>query len=561
MTTRLTQEGRSRALERMRRDVVDVIIVGGGVTGCGAALDAATRGLSVALLEAHDYAFGTSSRSTKLIHGGLRYLEQLNFALVKEALRERSLLIRKLAPHLVYPVPFMYPLQRRTERPYVGAGMILYDTMGGARRGVPRHQHWSHAKAARINPGLKADAFLGAIRYYDGGVDDARHTMFLARTAVHHGALAANRVEVVGVLREAGAVVGVRARDAETGEEFDVRGRAVINATGPWADKIQQFAGRAAVKVRPSKGVHLVVDRQRIPLTTGLITRTEKSVLFIVPWGRYWLIGTTDTDWEHGVEEPTAHQGDIDYILEHANAVLASPLTADDVIGVFAGVRPLVAPATEGATTAISREHAVTETFPGLYTITGGKYTTYRVMAKDVIDVVAPRMPRRVPGSITHQIPLLGAVGYEARLRQKDRLAMDSGLSVAWIEHLLGRYGDLVDELLDLIVDDPSLAEPLPGADGYLAAEARYAASHEGALHLSDVLGRRTHATFETPDRGLSAARPTAHLVAETLSWDEARLEEEIERFQRDIAALRAAEAADSDEAAVQAREAALTDG
>jgi glycerol-3-phosphate dehydrogenase len=325
---RLSLDQRRADLRRMATETFDVVVIGGGSTGTGAALDAATRGLRVALVEQRDFASGTSSRSSKLIHGGLRYLEQQEFGLVREALRERSLLLNVLAPHLVRPVPFLYPLTRRVwERVYVGAGMLLYDGLGGSK-GLHRHRHLTKRQALRIAPGLDPDSLIGGIQYYDAKVDDARHTMTVARTAARFGAAVASNAPVVGFLREGGRVTGVRVRDLHTGEEIEVASRQVINATGVWTDDVQHLVGeRGKFKVRASKGVHLVVPRDRIQLDTGLILRTEKSVLFVIPWGRHWIIGTTDNDWELDKAHPAASSSDIDYILEHVNAVVASPLT------------------------------------------------------------------------------------------------------------------------------------------------------------------------------------------------------------------------------------------
>ena len=556
MTLRLDPQQRAAALRRLRAEAFDIVVVGGGVTGAGVALDAATRGLSVAVVERRDWAAGTSSRSSKLIHGGLRYLEQLNVGLVREALRERGLLLEELAPHLVRPVPFMYPLSRRyVERPYVGVGLALYDTLGGARRGIPRHRHWSKRKALQVNPGLDPGALVGAVRYYDAQLDDARHTLLLARTALDHGAVAATRVEVTGLLRAAGRVAGVRVRDRLTGDEHEVRARAVVNATGPWSDQVQRLAGASPVQVRPSKGIHFLVPRERLNLRTGLILRTEQSVLFVIPWQDCWLIGTTDTPWDHDVDEPPPHRGDIDYLLERVNAVLADPITPADILGVFAGLRPLIAAAGEGEATArLSREHRVDESPPGLFSVTGGKYTTYRVIARDTVDAVAATLGRAVPSSCTERVPLLGAAGYHARVNERPRLARDTGLHRGWINHLLGRYGDLVTELVELMAATPELARPLEGAPGYLRVEARYAASHEGALSVEDVLARRTRAAFETRDRGLEAARAVAELIAEPLGWDGTRVNEEVERFRAFTEAALRAEAETTDEAAIAAR-------
>ena len=539
---RLGPDERLTSLDRMRTEVFDIAVVGGGVTGAGAALDAATRGLNVALLEKRDYAAGTSSRSSKLIHGGLRYLEQLNVSLVREALRERSLLLTRLAPHLVHPVPFVYPLRHRGwERLYVGAGLTLYDALAATRGdgpALPRHRHLSKRQAMKLVPALRRDALVGAIRYYDAQVDDARHTMMLARTAAANGAATTTSTRVTNFLREGERVVGVRARDLETGDEFGVRARQVINATGVWTDDLQRFAGRGRIKVRASKGVHLVVPRDRIHADSGIILRTPTSVLFVIPWGRHWIIGTTDTEWTLGRAHPAASRADIDYLLGHVNAVLAQPLTAADVEGVYAGLRPLLHGESE-ATSTLSREHAVSQAVPGLVTVAGGKYTTYRVMAADAVDMAAYGLDARVPPSCTAEIPLVGAVGYRAAWNRRAVLAAESGLHVARIEHLLGRYGTLTEELLALVAQDPALGRPLPGAEDYLAVEVVYAASHEGALHLDDVLTRRTHISIETFDRGLAAAEHVAHLMAAVLGWDDAAVSREVEHYRARVAAER----------------------
>ncbi|HWH31310.1 MAG TPA: glycerol-3-phosphate dehydrogenase/oxidase [Egibacteraceae bacterium] len=515
---------RAAAIARMRAEVFDVLVVGGGVTGCGTALDAVTRGLSTALVEARDFAAGTSSRSSKLIHGGLRYLEQYNFALVHEALKERALILDRLAPHLVQPVPFLYPLTRPVwERAYVGAGVLLYDLMAGLSQGdraLPRHRHLSRRQALKLVPSLREDALVGAVQYWDAQVDDARHTMTLARTAALYGAQLATSVRVYGFLREGERVVGVRARDLETGEELDIRARQVINATGVWTDDLQELVGRGRIRVRASKGIHLVVPRDRIHSDTGLILRTESSVLFVIPWGRHWIVGTTDTDWDLDKAHPAASRSDIDYLLARVNRELRSPLTHEDVEGVYAGLRPLLYGESE-ATSRLSREHAVSHSVPGLVTVAGGKYTTYRIMAMDAVDAAARSLDRRVPASVTDRTPLLGAVGYQAAWNQRDRLAQESGLHIARIEHLLRRYGSRIGELLDLVAADPALGRPIRGADDYLAVEAVYAASHEGALHLDDILTRRTRISIETFDRGVAAAEHVAELVAPVLGWDD----------------------------------------
>ncbi|HEY8787732.1 MAG TPA: glycerol-3-phosphate dehydrogenase/oxidase [Actinopolymorphaceae bacterium] len=545
-TARLSGQARADALARMRTAEYDIIVIGGGVVGAGSALDAVTRGLSTALVEMRDWASGTSSRSSKLIHGGLRYLEMLDFRLVREALRERGLLIQRLAPHLVRAVPFLYPLHGRFwERPYVGAGLAIYDTMAassGNSRGLPRHRHLSRKQALRLVPALKHDALIGGIQYYDAQVDDARHTMTLVRTAATYGADVANRTQVVKFLREGERVTGVRVRELETGDEFDIHAKQVINATGVWTDDTQNLVGgRGQLHVRASKGIHLVVPRDRIRSDSGLILRTEGSVLFVIPWGRHWIIGTTDTDWELDKAHPAASKTDIQYLLDHVNEVLATPLTRDDVEGVYAGLRPLLSGESD-ETSKLSREHTVVAPVPGLVLVAGGKYTTYRVMAADAVDAAAHSLDGRVPACVTDRVPLVGADGYEAMWNQRSVLASRSGLHVARIEHLLRRYGSLTPELLDLVHADPELGKPLTGAEDYLAVEVVYAVSHEGARHLDDVLARRTRISIETWDRGDRVAEAAADLMAPGLGWDDAVRIQEIELYIRRVAAERASQ-------------------
>ncbi|WP_045077173.1 glycerol-3-phosphate dehydrogenase/oxidase [Psychromicrobium lacuslunae] len=540
MAGQLSPEFRVKSLEALAAttqpgEELDVLIVGGGVVGAGSALDAVTRGLKVGIVEMNDWASGTSSRSSKLIHGGLRYLEMLDFALVQEALQERGLLIQRIAPHLVRPVPFLYPLTKRfVERPYVGAGIMLYDTLGltsGNSRGVPFHKHLSKRGTLRAAPSLKDDAMIGSIRYYDAQVDDARLVTDVVRTAVSYGAYAANGVKVVNFLREGERVVGARVRNQLDGSEFDIRAKQVVNATGVWTDETQAMVtDRGQLKVRASKGIHLVVPRDRFQSTVGLILRTEKSVLFVIPWGRHWIIGTTDTDWKLDKAHPAASAADIDYVLEHVNKVLKRPLTREDVEGVYAGLRPLLAGEND-STAKLSREHVVAHPVPGLVVVAGGKYTTYRVMAKDAVDEATRALDERVPESCTETIPLLGAVGYKAAWNRRNRTAEESGVHVARMEHLLGRYGSMTSELLKLVAADPSLAEPLPGADDYLRAEVVYAVSHEGALHVNDVLTRRTRISIESWDRGVAAAPVVGELMAPLLGWNKAKQDNEVKHY------------------------------
>ncbi len=558
----LSPSSRSAAIEQLassREHVeLDILVIGGGVVGSGSALDAVTRGLTTGLIEARDFASGTSSRSSKLIHGGLRYLEMLDFRLVREALQERGLLLTRLAPHLVRPVPFLYPLTHPVwERPYVEAGLTLYDTMArglGTAAGMPWHQHLTRRGALKIAPALKKSSLTGAVQYYDAKVDDARHTMELARTAASYGAHVASRVAAVGFLRQGERVTGVQAVDKVTGREFQIHARQVVNATGVWTDETQAMIGeRGQFHVRASKGIHLVVPRDRIHSTSGIILRTEKSVLFVVPWGRHWIIGTTDTDWRLDKAHPAATSADIEYLLDHVNRFLTTRLTQADVEGVYAGLRPLLAGESE-ETSKLSREHVVAHPAPGLVVVAGGKYTTYRVMARDAIDEAARAMGGSVPESTTQHIPMVGAVGYQAAWNRRAAMAREGGLHVERVEKMLLRHGVLTSEVIDLIARQPDLKEPLPGGEDYLKAEIVYAASHEGALHLDDILARRTRLSIESWDRAVGAARPAAELVAPILGWDAATTDNEVEHYLQRVEAERVSQTMPDDQSADEAR-------
>ncbi|WP_405216108.1 glycerol-3-phosphate dehydrogenase/oxidase [Agrococcus sp. Ld7] len=556
---KLGPEERAAAISSMRDREVDVLVIGGGIVGTGAALDAVTRGLRVGLIEARDFASGTSSRSSKLIHGGIRYLEQLNFGLVREALIERGLLMQRLAPHLVRPVRFLYPLETPViERAYVGAGMALYDLFsytGFMKPGVPMHKHLSKKQVLKQIPSLDENAFVGGLTYYDAQVDDARYVAELARTASFYGAHVASRVRAEGFLKVGERVVGVQAHDYETGEQFEIRAKQVVNATGVWTGDTQAMVGsRGEFKVRASKGVHLVVPRDRFHSEMGLLLRTEKSVLFVIPWGRHWIVGTTDTDWELDKAHPAATAADIDYILDNVNRVLATKLTRADVEGVYAGLRPLLAAGDGGSTANLSREHHVSHTVPGLVLVAGGKWTTYRIMAKDAIDEAVSAIDGKFAPSCTEQIPLLGATGYRAAWNKRAKIARAFGIHKHRVEHLLNRYGVSTDELLDMIRQDPKLAEPLPGADDYIGAEVRYACTHEGALHLDDVLARRTRISIEAWDRGVAAAPVAARIMADVLDWDDARIEEEVNTYNKRVAAELQSQELPDDESADRAR-------
>ncbi len=532
---RLDPAARETALGAMRAGELDVLVIGGGIVGAGSALDAVTRGLNVGILEAQDWASGTSSRSSKLVHGGIRYLEQLDFPLVQEALTERGLLLQHIAPHLVRPIRFLYPLHHRVwERFYIGAGMMLYDFLsytGGRTPGVPHHRHLSKRQVALAAPSLRSSNIIGGLSYYDGQVDDARYVVNLVRTAASFGAHAANRVRVEGMLTEGTRIVGVTARDLLTDERFEIRAKVVINSTGVWTGETQAMvADGGRLRVRASKGVHILIPRSKFKSIMGLLLRTEKSVLFVIPWGKHWIIGTTDTDWHLDKAHPSATAADIDYILDHVNTVMETPLTRDDIEGVYVGLRPLLAGESDD-TSKLSREHVVANPAPGLVLIAGGKWTTYRIMAKDAVDAAAESLGMSIPASTTEQVPLLGASEYAAEFARRAGTAATTSVPVTLVSHLLNRFGSMAHDVLDLIVADSKLAAFLPGTTDYVEAEVIYAATHEGALHIEDVLDRRTRISLETSDRGAAAAPVVASIMGRVLGWKADRVAAEIANY------------------------------
>ncbi len=536
-TSALGPAYRAETLDVLDGGSFDVVVIGGGITGAGCALDAVSRGLTVALIEQRDLSSGTSSRSSKLFHGGLRYLEQFDFKLVNEALHERELIRQNLAPYMVWPVPFVYPLRHRIwERAYVTAGITLYEGMAKLGGNTLPHQ-WqlSRTELRRVFPSIKPDAFVGGIRYYDAGTDDARYTIAVARTAAMLGARVLTSARVNGFLRSGGTVTGVTATCLETGRDIEVSARVVVNATGVWTDRTERLVGDTHTDVTASKGIHIVVPRERIDSRVGFITKTSSSVLFLIPHEEFWHIGTTDTPWKLGLAHPAASRRDIEYVLEQANQVIEPPLTHDDVVGVYAGLRPLVSGDAE-STAKLSREHVITIPAPGLVTIAGGKYTTYRVMAEDTIDRAFESISVTVPPSVTEQIPLVGTDGYESLRARVDEVAASHGVTPDEMRRLLRRYGAEATTILDMAASDPMLAERIPSGR-YLGAEVLFAVEREGALHLDDVLTRRTRLSIECKDRGVLGAPFVAAIMADALGWDEATVAREIEHYEARVEA------------------------
>ena len=559
----LTPEQRAASLKAMQETTYDVLVIGGGVTGAGIALDAASRGLSTAVIEAQDWASGTSSRSSRLVHGGLRYLYNLDFKLVAEALKERGRLLTTIAPHLVEAQPFLWPLKTPViERSYSAVGVGMYDALAvigaGGHKTVPIQKHLSKKGAMRRFPEVKPSALRGAIEFYDARVDDARLVITLIRTAVTYRAQAASRVRMVEILKdENGRATGVKAEDLESGEKLTINAKRIINATGIWTEETQDMAGgTGGLKVLASKGIHIVIPRERLKATTGMFLRTEKSVLFIIPWQHYWVIGTTDTAWHEQLRHPVPTAKDVDYVLEHANEVLDKPLTRDDIIGTYAGLRPLLQPKVldESKSTKVSREHTVTEVIPGMVAIAGGKLTTYRVMAEDAVDFALGKELAAKKPSITDHLPLMGASGLDAMRNQASRIGATYGFDADRMQHLFSRYGSEVADILTAIDSDPSLGTPLQAAPQFLRAEVHRACAVEGALHLEDIFVARVRLNSEARDRGGAAVDEVAEVAAAVLGWDEERVAGEKANYRARIAAELAAEEQDTDSAASRER-------
>jgi glycerol-3-phosphate dehydrogenase len=520
MTGNLGPRSRKDALEALSGRPLDLLVVGAGATGCGTALDAAARGLKVALIDKGDIAGGTSSRSSQLVHGGLRYLQQGNVALVRESLRERGLLLSKLAPHLVEPLPFMFPLHHRIwERVYIGAGLLAYDLLGGSGT-MPKHSHVSKRTALARFPGLRPDALVGALQYYDAQMDDARLAVAIARTAADQGAHVAPHVSLVRAGDEApDGLHRVVVRDELTQAEYTVAARCIALCVGVWAPDVSDLftASGSTMGIIRSKGVHLRLPRSAIDGQTALIIPTGKSVLFVLPSRTHWLIGTTDTEWLGDPDSPEPTDQDIDYLLGLLAGVVSPTITRADVTYAFAGLRPLVRDQAVGGNTAkVTREHRIARVAPGVLAIVGGKWTTYRVMARDLVDTVL-KESGSVPRACTSDaIPLVGSFVEAAA----PAVSVDV-LTAADRAVLGGRYGSRANEVLALMVADPRLAEPLPDAPGYWAAEVVHACQSEGACLLGDVVDRRLRFGLNLDAVTPGLIRATAEIMGEAMGWDQ----------------------------------------
>ena len=523
---------RSRNLRRLADEPFDVLVVGGGITGVGVALDAASRGLRTALVERGDFASGTSSKSSKLVHGGLRYLQNGDVRLVYEALRERQRVLRN-APHLVRVMPFLIPMfgkggviHPKLEKA-LGSAMWMYDLTGGARIGK-LHKRISKEETLAHMPTLPADRVGASYLYYDAQADDARLTLTIARTAAErYGAVCVNHAPVTELLHEGGRASGAIVEDAETGSRIEVRARAVVNAAGVWADDVRALdEGVHPHAIRPAKGIHLTVPWSLVRNDIAVIAPVpkDKRSIFVVPWPApdgqepaFTYIGTTDTDHEGPTEDPQCTRADVEYLLGAINHSTTTEIAERHVVGTWAGLRPLVKATASGRTADLSRNHAVGTSASGVVSVTGGKLTTYREMAADTMAAVAKvlDLPRSQRRSRTSRLRLLGAEGY-------DRGATGAG------QHLQQRYGGEARVVQAMADRDPSLAEPLVAGLPHLRAEAVYAVRYEMATTLADVLERRVRGLLLSRDATADAAVAVAELLAPELGWSDRRRSDEV---------------------------------
>lgn len=544
---------RARALERLGSESFDVLVIGGGATGAGVALDAATRGLRTALVERLDFAAGTSSKSSKLIHGGIRYLAQGDVTLVYQALTERKRLLRN-APHLVRILGFMLPIYRKgglIPRFFArGFGLVLwfYDLTGGALV-VGRHRRLSRDEAVAMMPTLKPEQIVSAYLYYDARVDDARLTLAIARAAADHGAAVANYCRVSEIRKDAGGKAVGATVDTGAGT-IDISARVVVNAAGVWVDDVSRIdAGSGHEMMRPARGVHMVVPSELVRNEVAVILPVAggPGSVFAIPWheGDLTYIGTTDTDYAGDMDAMIVGAGDVDILLSHINANLLAPLSAGDVVGAWAGVRPLLKGAKTDRTADLSRHHKITRWPSDVVSVTGGKLTTYRRMAEDTVDEVLKVLGRTAPCR-TKSVALHGADGHDT--------VGDGGLGTGVRDRLVNRYGADAGRIIDLVVAEPALGEPLVPGLPYLRAEARFAAEQEMVVTLDDLLSRRTRARLLARDASAEAAEAAAALIAGPLGWSDEEQRRQVEQYRASVAAERAALEAEAGAGAAGAR-------
>jgi glycerol-3-phosphate dehydrogenase len=520
---------REAALARLADETWDMLIIGGGIVGSGALLDATSRGLKAALIEQDDLSVGTSSRSSRLIHGGLRYLEDLRLQLVREALAERSKLLA-LAPHLVKLERFLFPVYGwpLVHRAFMGAGLTLYDLLGAARDGGRAH-HLGAGAVTELIPDIKRDGLRGGVTYSDGVEDDARFSIAVALTAVERGATVATRARVTGLLTDTGgSIAGLKVLDRVGGAEIEARASKVIDATGVWLGDPDTRLGGSTMKLVPSRGTHLVFERERLPLKVGMTLRVPGRVLFVIPHPGVWLVGTTDVADDGAPDRPAPTTDEVDEILVSVNDVLEADLRREDAVGAFAGLRPLVG-APGGDTARVSREHIIHREDSGLVRVSGGKYTTYRLMARDAVDY-ALEGEGPMPQSQTAGIPLLGAAPRERLDRLADEIARDGGLDRERAGELVDRHGTRATEVVAL-GQEQDLLRPLADDRTELEAEVAWAVERELALSLDDVLSRRLRLSMSRRDRGESIAPRVAAIMGERLGWDTQRQATEVAQY------------------------------
>ena len=525
-------ERRDRDLHRLADESWDLLVVGGGIVGAGALLDAASRGLKVALIEQDDIAAGTSSRSSRLIHGGLRYLRQLDVQLVWEALHERARLL-ELAPHLVRLESFLFPLYGLpiVTRAFYQTGMTMYDLLGSSLSGG-RHRPMSKAQTLEYAPDLVQRHLRGSLLYHDAMEDDARYALAVVRTALatgQGGAVAVTRVKANGPLHDGGRIAGAAVTDLVTGSALDVRAAAVLDATGVWGSLPDRPFGDGKLSVLPARGSHLVIERSKIPARGGMTLQVPGRIAFLVPWPRHWVIGTTDRPYRGPVERVGASNEEVDELLGTLNGALDLTITRDDLVGTFAGLRPLVAPSDSASSVKVSREHKVAKEAPGLVRVSGGKYTTYRVMARDAVDAVLGAGARTRP-SRTQELPITGAAPRRELDAMAARLARDEGLDAEVTRSLVDRHGTEAPELIRQ-GRVAGLLRPLVDGFPHLEAEVAWAAEEELALSLDDLLARRLRLAQELRDRGEAIAPRVAAIAGGILGWDEARQASEVATY------------------------------
>jgi glycerol-3-phosphate dehydrogenase len=530
-------------LDALAAQTTDLLVIGGGITGTGIARDAAMRGLSVGLVDAGDFAHGTSSRSSRLVHGGLRYLEHGWLRLVFESSRERAVLLR-IAPHLVRPAPFLFPVHRasRVGRLTLEAGLWLYDALS-LFRNVHPHRSYSRRGVRRLEPALRDQDLTGGAVYWDAQCDDARLTLATVRSAHRHGARVASYAAVTGFERAAGRIRGAQVEDRLTGRARTLHAHVVVNATGPWTDRVRRLdEPGAAPLLRPTKGAHVVVPRHRIGHTEAftLTSPLDGRVMFVLPWGDLSIIGTTDTDVSEVPDDPLADAADVTYLLRSANAYFPDArLHLGDVVAAWAGLRPLLDVPGTTSTSAVPREHRIVEDPSGLVTIAGGKLTTYRSMAAEVVDRAA-RLLRRIDGRSTPRRAgtdteaLPGGEVADLELLVRD--LADEGLAADLARALVGRYGSEAAAVANLVRRDPALGAPLVAGHQVVAAEVVHQARREMAVTVEDVLVRRTHLFHAHATQAVEAATPVARLLGAELGWDEAEIGRRAQGY-RDLAA------------------------